>query len=234
MTEKALAKSQIQTPRWLSYVEPQLEKLLGHYIGNREEQAAQALVDLMNKQVEKFQLSSQLIGGYLLYIRTKRLYKSLGYESMEQFISSEQVGGLGRTQAYKLMKVAQFTLPPNTLAAPQLGAPVLNGSSPQLLMTPDFVTRIGTERAYALTQKWDKSSPEHRAELLEAAENADAKGFFDSAYGNDENVSFEVAGDLIIHWRDSIGTEAAVFKTLDSVIRSELMDRLGTVPRARL
>src|SRR5437763_4590999 len=227
-------QTQVDTPNWIRAVDTQVEKLLGHYIGSREEQTAQAIVDLMNKQVEKYQLSGQLLGGYLLSVRAKRLYKTLGYSSMEEFITSERVGGIGCTRSYQLMKIAQHTAPPNMLSAPTLSAPILNGQTGRLLMSSDFVSKIGIDRAYALAQKWDKSSPEHREELLNAAEHADNKGFFDSAYGDSDKVSFEVTGDVILHWKDSVGTEPAVFKTLDPVIRSDVMDRLNTVPRARL
>lgn len=192
------------------------------------------MVDLMNKQVDRYQVSSQLIGGFLLYVKAKRLWRYLGYDSMEQFITSEKVGGLGRTQAYKLMKVAQFTMPPNTLTAPALNAPVLNPQSARLLMTPDFVTQIGHERAYALTQKWEQETPDGRKELLDAAVQADSQGFYKRAYGDEDRVSFEVSGDDIILFQDQVGTKVAQLCTLDSVLRSVVLDRLNTVPRAKL
>ncbi len=208
---------------------------MGHYIGSRDEQRAQAIVDLLNKQVDKYQLTSQLLGGYLLYVKARRLYKHLGYDSMEQFITAEKIGGIGRTQAYKLMRVAQFTMPPNTLTAPTLTAPVLmNPQSGRLLMTPDFVSRVGTERAYALAQRWDKETPEGRQELLEAAEQEDNKGFYNRAYGDESKINFEVVGDSIMLWQDEVGTQVATLTTLDPVLRSTLLDRLNTVPRARL
>lgn len=228
------SKPRPQTPDWIKYVDPLVEKLVGHYVGSREEQTAQAMVDMMDKQVEKYQLSSQLLGGFLLYVKARRLYKHLGYDSMEQFISSEKIGGIGRTQAYKLMKVAMFTMPPNTLTAPTLAAPVLNAQAGRLLMTPDFVSRIGTERAYAITQRWDKESPEGRQELLDAAEQEDNKGFYNRAYGDESKVSFDVAGDDIMLWQDDVGIKVAELVTLDPVLRSTVLDRLNTVPRARL
>jgi hypothetical protein len=204
------------------------------YQGNPREQKAQAARDLANNQAEKLEKDHIDLGGLLLYIRASRLYEPLGYSSMSEFLSCERVGGLGKTQCYKLMDVASVTAPPGVLAAPMLQAPQINPQSAQLTLPAEVVRKIGTERTYALKRRWRESTPEQREELLDAAQNAPSQDFYQAVYGDDDKVTFMLDGDSILLWQHNLGTKVAEITTSDPTLRAALMDRLNLVPRAKL
>lgn len=181
---------------------------------------------MADSYAEKHELDGLVLGAILNEVRDKGLYKQLGYATIDEFLTCERVGNLGRSQCWVWMDVARVTAPP--IAAPTLKAQVLNTQGSRPLLSPDFVAKAGISRTNAVVKKWSKSTPEQRQELIDSALNSSNKDFYETAYGNGQpKVSFSVTGDSIMLWRDDIGTLVARVMSLDPQDRSELLDKLG-------
>jgi hypothetical protein len=224
---------------WSKALQPQIKQMAnsGHYTGSDEERDAQALRDMVNHDAEGHERASLILGAKLLVISNRKLYMRLGYNSMKEFLQGEQVGRVSRSQLYKYMSVASVT-PPGQINAPPLGvAATLDTSIPRPTLTPDFVAEHGIEKSYAIAQRWEDSTEDQREEmkgLLDSPDPASSRELYRVAYGKTDKASFAVQGDLIVLWKDEVGSPVAQLTTTDPEVRRLLLDRLNMIPRARI